>query len=260
MIHALVNGVTKSVLYILINWYDYETLVTRVNGIIFFCIWCFVIFCEIKHHYTWEHCTFWWYGTNYETPVSKWNEDYFVFFVKLNMTIHGNTLSVLKWCVEGHYALHGNAKIMALFTDRVLHVSWFLLLHKLNPLMPTAAKTARSFCQNLDGKCIVRKIFHWKMSIRTSPTTLLQIFCKSTLNLKVIVKSIIDPDDNIWRKSLSINGLNNCYLLTATIWDQLSSLSTTPDKTLPIKVVLLAWSVWRSSGWLPVQQGWGRVL
>ena len=32
--------------------------------------------------------------------------------------------------------------------------------------------------------------------MRTLPTTLLQKCCKTILNLQVIVKSIIDPDDN----------------------------------------------------------------
>ena len=40
--------------------------------------------------------------------------------------------------------------------------------------------------------------------MRTKPTTLLQIFCKMILISKVIVKSILDPDDNF---CMSINGL-----------------------------------------------------
>ena len=46
------------------------------------------------------------------------------------------------------------------------------------------------------------------MSIRTSSTTLLQIFCKTILDSKVIVKSVIDPDDTILRTSLDINGFS----------------------------------------------------
>ena len=53
------------------------------------------------------------------------------------------------------------------------------------------------------GKCT----FDREMSITTLPTTLLQIVCKTILNFKVIAKSTIDPDDNFWRNSLSINGL-----------------------------------------------------
>ena len=47
----------------------------------------------------------------------------------------------------------------------------------------------------------MRKIFHGEMSIRILSTTLLQKFCKMILNLKVIVKSIIDPDDNFQSNS-----------------------------------------------------------
>ena len=46
------------------------------------------------------------------------------------------------------------------------------------------------------GILVVRKTFDGEMSVRTSQTTLLQIFCKTILNFKVIVKSILDPDDN----------------------------------------------------------------
>ena len=35
------------------------------------------------------------------------------------------------------------------------------------------------------------------MSIRSLPTTLLQIFCEIILKEKVIAKSVIDPDGNI---------------------------------------------------------------
>ena len=44
------------------------------------------------------------------------------------------------------------------------------------------------------------------MSIRTSSTILLQIFCETILDSKVIVKSVIAPDDNILRTFSSING------------------------------------------------------
>ena len=48
------------------------------------------------------------------------------------------------------------------------------------------------------------KIFHGEMSIRILSTTLLQIFCKKIPNFKVIVKSIIDPDDNFQRVRLTL--------------------------------------------------------
>ena len=53
---------------------------------------------------------------------------------------------------------------------------------------------------------MIGKLFEWEMLIRTLPTTLLQIFCKIILNSKIIVQSILDPDDNSWMNSLSING------------------------------------------------------
>ena len=47
----------------------------------------------------------------------------------------------------------------------------------------------------------VVNLFEGEMFIRTLSTTLLQIFRKRTLSLKVIIKSIIDPDENVWRNS-----------------------------------------------------------
>ena len=46
-------------------------------------------------------------------------------------------------------------------------------------------------CQQDSGETSDGKIF-----IRTLTTTLLQIFCKIILNSEVIVKSILNPDDN----------------------------------------------------------------
>ena len=37
--------------------------------------------------------------------------------------------------------------------------------------------------------------------IRKRPITEVELFCKTTLNSKVIVKGIIDPDGNFWRNS-----------------------------------------------------------
>ena len=44
---------------------------------------------------------------------------------------------------------------------------------------------------------------------RTLPKTLRQIFYEMTFNSKVIVKSIFDPDNNLLRYLLSINGLRH---------------------------------------------------
>ena len=57
-------------------------------------------------------------------------------------------------------------------------------------------KPAWWFWCNLLNASIVEKIFEGEMLIRTLPTTLLQIFCNISCNSKVIVKSIIDPDNN----------------------------------------------------------------
>ena len=67
--------------------------------------------------------------------------------------------------------------------------------------MLAAAKTAWPFWWNLAGKSIIRKIFDGEMLNKIIPTTLLQIFCETIINSKVIVKSIEDPDDNVWRSS-----------------------------------------------------------
>ena len=47
----------------------------------------------------------------------------------------------------------------------------------------------------------MRKIFHGEMSIRILLTTLFQILGSIILNFKVIVKSIIGPDNNFQRNS-----------------------------------------------------------
>ena len=85
-------------------------------------------------------------------------------------------------------------------------------------------KSAWQFWWNLAGKRTCRKIFEGEMLIRTLSTTLLQIFCKIILNSEVIVKSIIDPDDNFLRNSFrSINGLTLRNLdlgINYKIWGQ----------------------------------------
>ena len=50
--------------------------------------------------------------------------------------------------------------------------------------------------QVYQAKQLLGKYFEGGMLIRTLPATFLQIFCKIILNSKVIVKNIIDPDDN----------------------------------------------------------------
>ena len=57
-------------------------------------------------------------------------------------------------------------------------------------------KTAWLFFCNLSGKNVVEEIFVREMLTRTLSITLLQIFCKTILNLQVIVNIIKNPDDN----------------------------------------------------------------
>ena len=84
--------------------------------------------------------------------------------------------------------------------------SWLVRGFNINPLMLKAAKTTWQFLWNLSNESIVEKIFEGELLIRTLPTTLLQIFCKISCNSKVIVKSIIDPDDNFQRMSKALMG------------------------------------------------------
>ena len=58
-----------------------------------------------------------------------------------------------------------------------------------------------------EGKSKVKKIFEGEMFMRTLLIILLQIFSKIIFNFKLIVKSSIGPDDNLWRNLFSINGL-----------------------------------------------------
>ena len=45
------------------------------------------------------------------------------------------------------------------------------------------------------------------MFIKTLPTTPLQIVCEMVLNSKVMVKSLVNPDNNFQEELLSVNGL-----------------------------------------------------
>ena len=65
---------------------------------------------------------------------------------------------------------------------------------RVNPLMLAHSRQKEHF-------------FEEEMSIRPLPTTLLQIFSKTNPSFKIIVKGIIDPDNNFRMNSLSINGL-----------------------------------------------------
>ena len=63
-----------------------------------------------------------------------------------------------------------------------------------------------NFDEIFRGKSKVKKIFEGEMFMRTLIIILRQIFSKIIFNFKLIVKSIIGPDDNLWRNS-SNNGL-----------------------------------------------------
>ena len=65
----------------------------------------------------------------------------------------------------------------------------------LSPLMPEVPKNLLAILGiSLDPKHLLIDLLV-EMLIRTPPTTLLQIFCEFMLNSKVILKSILDPDD-----------------------------------------------------------------
>ena len=69
------------------------------------------------------------------------------------------------------------------------------------------------------------------MLIRTLPTISLQIFCKMIINSKVIIKSIIDPDDNFWRNSQVLMGYKSAiyyHYLIASIKLNIYFLPLTP--------------------------------
>ena len=65
-------------------------------------------------------------------------------------------------------------------------------------------KTTWQFWWNPSGESIVWKIIEGEKSIRTLQTTFLWIFCEIILNSKVIVKSILDPGNNIYKNSLPL--------------------------------------------------------
>ena len=65
----------------------------------------------------------------------------------------------------------------------------------INPLMISLTILIKSHKQKH------REIFDGEMLIKTLPPTLLQIFCEIFHISKVIVKSIVDPDDNFWMNS-----------------------------------------------------------
>ena len=72
----------------------------------------------------------------------------------------------------------------------------------INPLMLKAAKYSLTIVYEINrGKSKVKKIFEGEMFMRTLIIILLQIFSKITLYFKLIVKSILGPDDNFWRNS-----------------------------------------------------------
>ena len=62
-------------------------------------------------------------------------------------------------------------------------------------------------CDEIFQPEVVRKTIVIKMFIRTIPTTLLQIFCKTIFNFLVIVKYVLDPDN--YTEFLSMNRLGD---------------------------------------------------
>ena len=82
----------------------------------------------------------------------------------------------------------------------------FLLRH----LRPINAHNCQNQPDNFDeffeAKAQFTKYLKGEILIRILPTTLLQIFHKIIPNSKVIVQSIINPDNNFWMKSQVVIG------------------------------------------------------
>ena len=58
-----------------------------------------------------------------------------------------------------------------------------------------------NFDEILQAKAHLGKIFEEKLFFRTLPTILFQMLFKIILSLKVIIKSTIDPENNVYRNS-----------------------------------------------------------
>ena len=91
------------------------------------------------------------------------------------------------------------------------------------------------------------KNIQWRNVIQNIPRTLLQIFCEVILNFKVIVKSILDPEDNFLEELLSIRGINHTGLIHIMMPEEIlrdkegESLSQNqPELTLMLVVANLA--------------------
>ena len=76
------------------------------------------------------------------------------------------------------------------------------------PLMLTVAeKHPDNFGGNLQSKSEAGKIFDGEMSMRTLSTTFHHIICKTILDSLVIIKNIIEADDNFKHKLVKTNTL-----------------------------------------------------
>ena len=81
-------------------------------------------------------------------------------------------------------------------------------------LILTAAKNSQTILMKSCRQKHIKKIFDGIISLKSLPTTLLQIFNKIILNPKVIVLRVYDPDNNVKRVASSIN-TRHCPLLPA---------------------------------------------
>ena len=105
------------------------------------------------------------------------------------------------------------------------------------------------------------KLFGGEMFIRTLSSTLLQLFGKTVFHSKIICKRIIDPDDNCWKNSWSINGLRyptNKEALPTVEWsmalnaDGLQFVSSTKGPGFKHE---LDWGMCKGYQWLGIK-GW----
>ena len=78
-----------------------------------------------------------------------------------------------------------------------INIQYNTITFIINPLMLTAAKNSLTIL----AKANLGKIFEGEMLFKGLQTTLLQIFCKIILNFKVVIESIIGPDNFVKGKS-----------------------------------------------------------
>ena len=123
--------------------------------------------------------------------------------------ITNSTLGLrISWCVRSNIALQDDGYRINIGLDpikvnhaRTASLIIHLIMPHTPPSQPERSNAAWQIWWNHSGKSKYWKIFEGEMSIRTLAATLIHIFCKIILDSWIIVKSIVDPDDNLSRNS-----------------------------------------------------------